>query len=260
MKTSVTKKTQSDFETVGYDDFFEDIFGLSLRGLKSIKTLFTDPADYFTAARHADWQDRFTPSMRLWLGLMTILIGLQFIWAGDTSNYMDTVTQMPRAFVTTELAKEGANIQALQDYDMLAAAKRINARNLLIYPFIFVAFFLLLSAIFRPWRNGENFIVSQRYMFGVIVPASVVGLISTIFSYFIPPSIYSTVASAQIAVVVALYVVTAYRGPMRDFGKDRLGMSLVMAMVIFAALFIAQIVSIVIASLPIIFEIGRLST
>lgn len=190
---------------------------------------------------------------------MTILIGLQFIWAGDASNYMDTVTQLPRAFVDIQLKKDGANIQALQDYDMLAAAKRINARNLLIYPFIFVAFFLLLSAIFRPWRSGENFVVSQRYMFGVIVPASVIGLTSTVLSYLAPASVYTVVSNSQLAIIFILYVVTAYRGPMRDFGKDRLGMSIVMALVIFAALFAAQIVSMFIASLPIIFEIGRLS-
>lgn len=259
MKTSAPKQSPDGFETVGYDDFFEDIFGLSVRGLKSIKCLFVDPAAYFTAARHADWQDRFTPSMRLWLGLMTILIGLQFIWASDASNYMDSVTQLPRAFVESQLTMDGANIQALQDYDMLAAAKRINARNLLIYPFIFIACLLLLSAIFRPWRNGENFVVSQRYMFGVIVPASVVGLVSTILSYLIPASVYTIVSNTQIAIIFVLYVITAYRGPMRDFGKDRLGMSVVMAMVIFAALFTAQIISMVIAAMPIIFEIGRLS-
>lgn len=248
----------NDFGRVGYDDFFEDIFGLSLRSFKSIRTLIFNPADYFTAARHADWQDRFTPSLRIWLGLMTVLIGLQFIWAADASNYMETVTQLPRAFVETQLTKEGTNIQALQNYDMLAAAKRINARNMLIYPFIFIIVFLLLSAIFRPWRNGENFVVSQRYMFGVIVPGSVFGLTVTVLSYLIPASIYTLVSNAQLAIVFILYVLTAYRGPMQDFGKDRLGMSVVMALVMFIALLTAQIISMVIAMLPIIFEIGRL--
>ncbi|GLQ23230.1 hypothetical protein GCM10007853_11040 [Algimonas ampicilliniresistens] len=243
---------------VGFDDFLDDIFGISIKGLKSIWTLIVDPTDYFEAARHGDWQGRFTPALRIWLSIMTIMIALQFIWAADASSYMDSITQIPRAFVDIQIKQDGANIEALNNYNMLDAAKRINTRNMLIYPVIFIAVFLLLSAIFRPWRNGENFVVSQRYIFGVIVPASVLGLTTTVLSYLAPPSFYTAYTNIQLVVIGVVYAITAYRGPMRDFEKDRVGMSIVMALIMLVGIFIAQIISMLIASFPIIMEIVQL--
>lgn len=259
--TKVKETSEPDpdtFKRVGFDDFLDDIFGISLKGLKSIRTLIIDPADYFEAARHSDWQGRHTPALRIWLSLMTLMVALQFIWAADASNFMDSITQLPRAFVDIQIDKEGANIEALNNYDMLGAAKRIIARNTLIYPFIFVGIFLFLSAIFRPWRNGENFVVRQRYMFGVIIPASVLGLTTTILSYLTPPAFYLAYTNIQLVVIGLIYAITAYRGPMREFDKDRVGMSIVMALIMLIGLFIAQMISMLIASFPIIMEIVRL--
>lgn len=254
----IANADKNGFERVGYDDFFEDLFGLSLRGLYSIRTLIVTPAAYFKAARRADWEDRFTPSLRLWLGLMAILIGLQFIWAADTSNYIDTVTQLPRAIVDSGIKRDGANVEALQNFDMLSAAKRINTRNLLIYPFVFILVFLLAAAIFRPWRNGENFVVSQRYVFGVIIPGSVFGLMMVCVTYFLPSHLYAPVGNIQLGLTTLIYAMTAYWGPMRDFGKDRIGMSIVMAVLLLLCVFLAQIISMLIASFPIIMEIAKL--
>lgn len=257
-KKPVDGQTKDGFETVGYDDFFEDLFGLSLRGLHSIRTLIVNPAEYFDAARVPDWEERFTPSLRIWLGLMAILVGLQFIWAADTSNYMTVVTQLPTALVDMQMDRDGADVDALQNYDMLAAAKRINARNLLIYPFIFIIMFLLLSKIFNPWKQGENFIVRQRYVFGVIVVGSVFGLLATIGSYFIPTKFYQTAGNIQLAITLIIYAVTAYRGPMRHLGNERIGMSIVMTIMMFMTLMIAQIISMLIATWPVLMEIMAL--
>ena len=51
---------------VGGDDLIEDMFGLNLRGLKTLWVMFASPRKGYEAARSPDWMDRsYTPSIRL---------------------------------------------------------------------------------------------------------------------------------------------------------------------------------------------------
>ena len=58
----------------GLNDMAEDLFGLSLRGLATIRDSFLRPADLFSAARTPDWQGRYTPSVRLVISLITFTL------------------------------------------------------------------------------------------------------------------------------------------------------------------------------------------
>ena len=71
---------------LGRDEFLYDLIGINIMGLKSLGTLIKSPAIYFEAALSPNWEGKYWPSMRMWFGLMTIMIGLQFIWASESSE------------------------------------------------------------------------------------------------------------------------------------------------------------------------------
>jgi len=97
-------------QRVGSDEFFYDIFGVNIKGLKSIWTLLRRPAEYFDAARLPDWGGEHWPSIRIWLGLMGILVALQFLWASESSE-MTAMFQMlatvPGESLVEPMAKDG---------------------------------------------------------------------------------------------------------------------------------------------------------
>ena len=65
----------------GLNDMAEDIFGLSLRGLSTIWETITKPAIVFTAARTPDWNQRYTPSLRLVTSIIAVMMLLRIFWA-----------------------------------------------------------------------------------------------------------------------------------------------------------------------------------
>ncbi len=258
MTDQPTKKGQPEFGHVGFDDFLNDLFGISIKGLKSLLETVVNPADFFEAARRPDWGGRYIPALRLWLTLMTIMIGLQFFWASENGAFINSLATLPDAVLQQGVADGRIDPAARDAYNMSAAAQRIASRHFVIYPFIMIACFLCMAAIFRPWKQGENFVVSQRYVFGTILPGTIFGVAFTLLIPFMSVEVLQSVSFAQIAVIGMIYVVTAYRGPMRSFGKDRLGMSVVMAVLMVVTVLIAQTISLLVAAMPIFVEIVSL--
>ncbi|PHR92137.1 MAG: hypothetical protein COA69_09010 [Robiginitomaculum sp.] len=76
-------KDRLDANTIGFDDFLEDLFGLNIRGLKTLWTSFANPKAYFQACSSPNWHDKFTPSFRLWFTLSALTVFLQFFWGGN---------------------------------------------------------------------------------------------------------------------------------------------------------------------------------
>ena len=85
-KTASLAEDLTGASKFGSDEFFYDIFGINIKGLKSAWTLIRRPAEYFDAARLPDWGGEHWPSIRIWLGLTGILIALQFLWASESSE------------------------------------------------------------------------------------------------------------------------------------------------------------------------------
>lgn len=51
LSADIGLRTSAQPVQTGYDALLEDIFGLNMRSLRTLKTLFKAPADYFKAAR-----------------------------------------------------------------------------------------------------------------------------------------------------------------------------------------------------------------
>lgn len=243
---------------VGSDEFFYDIFGVNLKGLKSIWVLFKSPAEYFEAARLPDWGGDHWPSIRVWLGLMGILVALQFIWASENS-------QMTAMFQTLAIsvgegmrlgAEREGDIISLEMLDPKALGKRAFQIWVLIYPFFFILSMCALAFIFRAWKPAVGFVVRLRYIFAIIVPGTIYGLFSTLAMVNLSGTAYQVLSFAQLGVLFIMYGMTAYRGAFTSLNTgERIGMSAVVAALIIIFLMIAQITAMMIAIVPVSLEV-----
>ena len=96
------------------DTVAEDIFGLNLRGLRSIGVLWRSPKLYFDSARHMNWRDSFTPSIRLWLFFFALLSFFKFWWVGSSDGMIEAYANgfaqaelpLPVGMTYTEVGRE----------------------------------------------------------------------------------------------------------------------------------------------------------
>ncbi len=243
---------------LGRDEFLYDLIGINIMGLKSLGTLITDPADYFKAALTPDWQGRHWPSMRMWIGLMTIMIGLQFIWASESSEMTAMFRQLAGSI--TEGVNRGAEAQNdiidFSGYDLVEAGKAMFKNWIFIYPFFFIAFMCLLGFIFRGWERKLPYIARVRFIFAIIVPGTLVGLITTFLFVPLKGTAYMIASMSSILLLFAVYWITAYRGAYAHCDKGtRIGMSFVISLLIIITLTLAQVTSMIVSLLTTIPDI-----
>jgi len=243
---------------LGRDELLYDLIGINLMGLKSLGTLIKNPVDYFNAALSPDWEGRHWPSMRMWFGLMTIMIGLQFIWASESSE----MTAMFRGLASsiTEGVNQGAasknEVVDFSGFDVAEAGKKMFKNWIFIYPFFFVAFMCLLGFIFRGWERKLPYVARIRFIFAIIVPGTLIGLFSTFMFIPLKGTAYMIASVVSIILIFLVYWVTAYRGAYAhcEMGT-RIGMSIVISLLIIVTLTLAQFTSMMIAFLTIIPEV-----
>ena len=87
--SEIKSEDQAKISKIGFDNLLEDIFGLNIRALKTIGVLFKSPGKYFKAAKTPDWTDRYTPSFRVWFGLMAMLVALKFLYTTEANIMID---------------------------------------------------------------------------------------------------------------------------------------------------------------------------
>lgn len=238
---------------MGSDEFFYDIFGINIKGLKSIWTLIRRPAEYFEAARLPDWGGNHWPSIRIWLGLTGILIALQFLWASESSETTALFQAMAMSIaegLQAGAAEDGQTIN-LDGLDRQALGKRAFKLWIFIYPFFFIAAMCALALIYRAWKPAVGFVVRLRYIFGIIVPGSVFGLVSALALVNVTGRLFQIISFAQLGVLLIIYGITAYRGPLYDLEKgERFGLACVSAILILTFITIAQFISMMISIVP----------
>lgn len=239
---------------LGRDEFLYDLIGINIMGLKSLGTLIKSPAIYFEAALSPNWEGKYWPSMRMWFGLMTIMIGLQFIWASESSEMTAMFRMLAGSLADGAIAgaERKGDVIDMSGYDRVEAGKQMFKNYIFIYPFFFVLFMCLLGFIFRGWEQKLPFIARVRYIFAIIVPGSIIGLLTTFMMLPFKGQAYQIASIVAMALIFLSYCVTAYRGAYANSDTGtRIGMSIVIGLLIFIALFIAQFVSMMLALIPI---------
>ena len=233
---------------VGLEEFLEDVFGLNIRSAKTLWIIFKAPADYFKAATTPDWRQQYTPSMRLWIGLITVSVALQFFWAKPNGAFMQLLKEclMGGMKAGAESNGKSINFEGL-NFDVLIL--NMMKTHTLILPFIFIFLMSFLALIYRAWGQKLSYVVRQRYIFAVIVPATFIVLISTLLMTFLDSEIYKIISIIQIFVMIGLYFLTAYRGPYAHMEVgEKIGRSIFLSLSIIVMVTVAQFISILIAT------------
>ncbi|MAP95928.1 MAG: hypothetical protein CMK07_13345 [Ponticaulis sp.] len=192
-----------DHKKPGFDALIEDVFGLNLRGLKTIWALIRNPSDVFDAARHEHWQNRFTPSIRLYFSLIALTVFFQFIWAGPHSYMRDAFRE--QFILIQDLPNFGR-------FDVDRATDLAIDAYLLISPIIVGAFMLLTACCLFIWGKGTGFVTRIRLFFAAMVPFTVVNFFFTIATTHASPDKGILIAAIAFTTMLIVNMVTAYRG------------------------------------------------
>lgn len=253
--TQTASSTRSPVDTHGgYEELLEDFFGLNIRSFRSLRDLIIRPAVYFDAARKGDWNNsQFTPSQRLWLGLMAIMVATRFLWGNPDSTFMQSMEEALRSGF--EAGLNGAESPPEITLDWNNIIERIFDLTLLIQPFVMIATIMVMATFIRFWGERLPYITRLRYLFAIIVPATLVNLIITMMIIKLPMSAMMIVGFVQMAVLLVLYALTAWRGPFRFEKLDSaIPKSIMLAVILFIGVmlanFIAQIMAMIIVILP----------
>ncbi len=150
---------------VGFNSLIEDVFGLNIRGLITIRDTVVRPGKVADAAHDPDWLGTYTPSLRLVFFLLTITSVLRFIWAPDDGAL---IAQLNEAF--QDRVPEGAEVATATD------------QYLATYGALYPVFAILLSAavafFMRIWGRDANYALRIRLHLMVLIPSSAFSIFS----------------------------------------------------------------------------------
>ena len=151
---------------ISIDALFDDLFGLNWRALKTLCTSFTQPVNLSCAAWHAHWEDRYTPSFRLWFTLVAILFFFQFFWASEDSALI--------ALYAAQM--EGRGLELPEGITVVDASRYYARINFSILPFASAFCLFGLGYLFRAWGQAVPVVVRIRYIFAVVIPSTALSL------------------------------------------------------------------------------------
>ena len=187
---------------MGWNELIEDLVGVNLRGLRTLSAAFTTPAKLFTAARSRDWQSVFfSPSVRVYIFLIALIVFFQFIWGDDSSPSVQGMREQLESLAELD--------PRLGDPDLV---ERVLDRFAVIFPITSLLLTLLASVLVRIWGTGTPLLVRIRLYFAAILPSTLFQLFGTVGLSFVPTSY------AGLGLVVALLAywaadtITTYRG------------------------------------------------
>ena len=200
---------QVDAAPLRIDTFAEDIFGLNLRGLRFIGVLWRSPKLYFDAARHTDWRDSFTPSIRLWLFFFALLSFFKVWWVGSSDGIIEAYAN--------GFAQAGLSLPVGMTYTEVGREAVLLVFGLL--PLFQITTTILLALTFPFWGEPTTAALRQRYLFAVIVPSSSLMPVFMTVMIFVPPQ-YLTLYGLGLAVLTWIIdFQTGYRGAFRTAGR-----------------------------------------
>ncbi|MEE2565273.1 hypothetical protein [Hyphobacterium marinum] len=187
---------------VAIDDLAEDVFGLNIRGIRSIATIWIHPRRYFQSARSPDWDNRYTPSIRLWLSLIALASLLQFLWIGtDTPLVSAYAAGFEDAGVTPS---PGMTFQELGE----RAALWIYA----FAPAVQFVLFLAVLGFFPFWGERTSYSLRLRNLFAIMMPSATAMTLLLPAMALIPVSLLTAFGYLIGLLTLLLDTVTGFRG------------------------------------------------
>lgn len=204
---------QASMRDVSFDELLDDTIGFSFKSVRSIWTLFKNPLEYFTAAKAPFWYNRFSPSFRIYAGLIALSTGMKFIYRDEESPMVQVYKQqfeMIKADVASR-AKPTDKLNA-ENMDTTVMALTTLKWYILIGPLIAIFTYCLLGLVYQGFGEKLNPVVRIRYIFATLIPASFVGLIGVLPMYFSPPQFAGISSFLGLGLMLGMLWITAYRG------------------------------------------------
>lgn len=225
------------------DSIAEDLFGLNIRGLQTIRTVWQSPKSYFAAARTADWQNRFTPSIRLWLSFFAVFSALKFWWFGKNESMVGAFAE---GFADAGLIlPEGVTYQDIGAETVLWVFGWV--------PVIQIVSMVLLSCIYTTWGERTTLALRQRYFFAVVIPSASVMPIFLTGMLFVPQHLLTAYGIVLALAALSIDFQTGYRGAFRNVSpRGRFWRAALLAVIVViintTTTIAAQIVGIIVTS------------
>ena len=207
------KQDTKDIDLVGLDDFFEDLFGLNIRGLKTLKLSFTNPKVLYEAARSSDWEGKYTPSFRLWFSIIALIFFLQFFWANPEGAIAENIVTQAEQ-ILTQIKDSGGTIPANVTAKIIAT--KYMKWYLWLAPIFSAIFLVFLALPYRVWGKPTPFVIRQRYIFLTILPSTALSLIFIVANTFGGVEKILAISLFTSVLTVMIDLITAYRGAFPD--------------------------------------------
>ena len=204
---SPTPSLQPKLKDVSYDELLDDTIGLSLKSLRSIWALIFRPVEYYSAAKTPFWENRFSPSFRIYAGLIAISTGMRFLYRDPESPMVQIYTEL-----FEQNLKEAPTDSPFIGTDPAVLAVATLKWYLFAAPFSMMILYVLLGLIY--WGFGEKLsaVVRIRYAFATMIPASLVGLILIVPMFYGPEISRQVFSMTGILFMFAACWITSYKG------------------------------------------------
>jgi len=213
---------------VGLDNLIEDIFGLNAKAFKSIWASFSKPKSYAEAATHANWLDAFTPTVRVWFGLVAFYSALRFFYGSEDGAMTQMYVQMFEAAIAENPESPFAEV------NLALLAQSVLKWTFLFFPFIMLALYAFIALVFRVWPDKPGFVIRFRYVMLTVLPGTALTALLTITYLFFEGPILAMIMFANLSATLLFDGVTAYRGTLHSIKqRNRLWLSIVLAIFLF---------------------------
>ena len=185
----------------GWDALLDDVFGLNVRGFRTMWASLFNPAKVFEAARDPGWQDRYTPAIRLVFVIFALTGSLQYLLSGEGTPLWQTVVEAVSAYEGDLYGREVDDI-----------AREVLLAYSVLYSIAFFVLHIPLSLIVSAWGKGVPMPVRSRLYFATLVPGTLIGLALVIGQNAISTEINQTSSLIFMALIILAYVGTIFRG------------------------------------------------
>lgn len=195
------------------EDFIEDILGFNFRSFRTIYALFVKPRVVFQAYADRD-RERYTPSLRIWLGIIGIQVLFSVIWGGYGGLLLSQWENSETNAAMMEQAMGGSIEEIARHYG--DAASLLHA--------IVVGGMTGLSAfLIGAFNKSLHWTARINITFAILSVASVVGLILLVIT---AASDHIGLLNWSILIISLMYWYTFYRGAPGILASTRTGAAL----------------------------------
>ena len=195
----------------GWDAMLEDLLGLNIRGLNTVGAVFLKPKRVFEAARSRSWQDgAYTPSIRLFVSLMMLVLLLQAFWAGPDSKLARIQTDTIQAQIDSQVP------EALLPF---ITSENIWQTAIVSMPFATLIVMFVAALLLRVWGSGAKTVTRVRYYFLAAIPGWVFSFGLAMVAEAFSASQALLIVSISPLIVMGIDGITAWRGNPAGYTK-----------------------------------------